>query len=311
MVGHIGKKYFLLTGGLLIALAGLSGCGFKQNPDDTAGGKMSGDSGNHAPKVIRSGQLISFSAKFFLYGENGSEGEAYRFDVRSDDSGQLILSDLLDPDIRCETSEEILTELQNIIVKYELVKLNGTEKHPNGLPAEFQSSVLSAEYESGEQLYFCMDNDPEAAWAKEVLNLLETELAAHGKSRFLSIKGMEGVILKKEPEENDLIKGETFYAQLPKSRYGGNYETGDYAEGEFIIWVNRIELSETGEITARDGIAVPYIVGGDGNEGNEENLSMLSGGWDGDYPYDDEIWKITTNEDGRIVDAVFYQSGQK
>ncbi len=110
-------------------------------------------------------------------------------------------------------------------------------------------------------------------------------------------------IIKERPDEGDLIKSETFYAQLPKNRYGGHSEEGDYAEGKFIIWVNRVKLSESGDIIGRDNIVVPYIVG----EGNDENLSMLSGGNDGDKPYGDDIWVITTNEKGEIVDAVFYK----
>ncbi len=57
----------------------------------------------------------------------------------------------------------------------------------------------------------------------------------------------------------------------------------------------------SGEIIERDNIAVPYIVS---DYGNEVNLSMLSGGWDGYDPYGDSIWEITTDENGEIIDAV-------
>lgn len=111
------------------------------------------------------------------------------------------------------------------------------------------------------------------------------------------------VLLKDSPEEGDLIRGGTFYAWVPRNRYGASAEEGDYARGQFLLWLNQVELSESGELAARSSIAVPYIVSEDGNA---ENLSMLSGGRDGDRPYDDEIWEITTDENGEIIDAVSY-----
>ena len=111
------------------------------------------------------------------------------------------------------------------------------------------------------------------------------------------------VLLKDEPEEGDLIRNETFYAWVPKNRYGGSCKEGDYASGQFLLWLNRVELSESGELAARSSIAVPYIISKDGNA---ENLSMLSGGCDGNSPYDDEIWEITTDKNGEIIDAIPY-----
>ena len=117
------------------------------------------------------------------------------------------------------------------------------------------------------------------------------------------ISAAEAPVLKDRPEEGDLIKGKTFFAQVPKNRYGGLCEEGDYAIGEFILWLNEVVLSDSGEILQRGKYAVPYIVS-DG--GNQENICLLSGGNDGEKPYGDDIWEFTTDENGSIVDAVLH-----
>lgn len=110
------------------------------------------------------------------------------------------------------------------------------------------------------------------------------------------------LIFKDCADWEDLIKDDTFYACVPKNRYGGSSGEGDYAEGKFLLWLNRLTLSDSGEIIGRDSLIVPYIVS-DG--GNRENLSMLSGGRDGEAPYGDSILEITTDINGEITDAVF------
>lgn len=318
---------------MFMGILSLSGCvktaepapadiGHSLNTEYICGGTTQNTDYN-APKKIESDKLRSFSAKFFLYDESGSEGD-YWFEVKPNEEGKLILSEQCAYHVSCETNAALLSALQKIIVKYELVKMNGTDKYTNGLPPAYQPSFLSAAYESGERLCFCTNNDPDAAWTREVLQLLGDEFASHGENRFTDKNPhseedavfpdeeassaepgeTEAFLLKDRPEEGDLIRGQRFYAQLPKNRYGGNCEEGDYAEGRFIIWVNRVTLSESGEIIRRDRLAVPYIIG---DHGNAENLSMLSGGPDGDHPYGDEIWEITTNENGEIIDAVFYK----
>lgn len=100
------------------------------------------------------------------------------------------------------------------------------------------------------------------------------------------------------------MKNQTFYAKLPRSRYGGYCEEGDYAIGRFLIWLLPVSLSESGECIPAGNVAVPYIVS---EAGNEENLCLLSGGNDGYYPYGDDIYEITTNVNGEIIDAVFLE----
>ncbi|MBQ4459529.1 MAG: hypothetical protein II911_03925, partial [Clostridia bacterium] len=106
---------------------------------------------------------------------------------------------------------------------------------------------------------------------------------------------------------DELKKEATFYARVPKNRYGGSCQEGDYAFGSFLLWLCEVELAEDGTVVKEAQIAVPYIVS---SGGNGENLSLLSGGPDGMDPYGDDVWKFTTDEKGEIVDAVFVGNGQ-
>ena len=114
-------------------------------------------------------------------------------------------------------------------------------------------------------------------------------------------------ILLDKATEGDLRKSDTFYARIPKNRYGGHCEEGDYAVGSFLLWLCPVELAEDGTILSEEPTAVPYIVS---SEGNRENLCLLSGGPDGNDPYGEDICRITTDEKGEIIDAVFIEAGR-
>ena len=108
--------------------------------------------------------------------------------------------------------------------------------------------------------------------------------------------------LKEAPAEGDLITNETFYAKVLKNRYGGYAEEDAYAPDRFLLWVMPMEMSASGDFEEACSFAVPYIVS---DEGNDENLSLLSGGVDGMDPYGEAILRLTTDKNGEIVDAVF------
>ena len=97
--------------------------------------------------------------------------------------------------------------------------------------------------------------------------------------------------------------GESFYAQLWKSRYGCSGEEGDFGFGEFVIYADDVELGEDYGITNEVRECVPYIV--NDIEGNDENLCMLSGGPDGFFVYGDGVYRLETNSAGEIIDAVY------
>ena len=64
-----------------------------------------------------------------------------------------------------------LSEVHAVIMKHGLARLNGFDEVTSGLPYEYAPCSLSVDYASGERLYFHMDGDPEAAWARELRNL--------------------------------------------------------------------------------------------------------------------------------------------
>ena len=197
-----------------------------------------------APKVIESRELLFFSAKFYLFSEYDSRiGGSYWFEVKADESGKLLLTEKYSfRDLSCEVSAEIFEELQKIIEKYDLVKMNGIEEYTNGLVAEFQPSFLSADYVSGENLYFCTNNDPHAYWSRDVLNLFGKEFAKNGDRRFLP-----------PPETRELtrfnlefIDGDIHYSygEMSMMKEGVHYSLEELAEGrtkeeDFFTVINK------------------------------------------------------------------------
>ena len=109
------------------------------------------------------------------------------------------------------------------------------------------------------------------------------------------------IVCKSFPKEGDLIINSSFFATVPENRYGGNSSDFDYAPGEFLLWLSPMELTDDGYFIRKNSIAVPYIVSDDGNG---ENLSILSGGNDGLNPYGDSILYFTTDSAGEIIDVL-------
>ena len=121
-----------------------------------------------APKFIESKEICDFDATFCLYGE-WSEGNStcfYTFAIKPE-SGELTASEST-TGVSAKADDELLGALQQIIDEQELVKLNGTYEVTAGLPPEFWPCTLNVNYESGENLTFTYDNDPDAEWAKEM-----------------------------------------------------------------------------------------------------------------------------------------------
>lgn len=116
--------------------------------------------------------------------------------------------------------------------------------------------------------------------------------------------GYEYVLIRKDERETNPTQrcDAQFYAHFWKSRYGGSGDEGDYGYGSFVIFADDLELDGDGGENNAVRECVPYIV--DDGEGNEENLSLLSGGPDGLLPYGSDIYLVTTNSKGMIVDAI-------
>ena len=137
-------------------------------------------SNNNAPKTIKSETLLSFSTHFFLYGDFGREFDSfYAISVVKTDTGKMILSES-GHKITCETNTEYLNGIQALIKKHNLASINGMDKHTGGLPAEFQPCYFCAEYDSGEKLYFSIDNNPNSPWGSDILELTKEEFSRNG-----------------------------------------------------------------------------------------------------------------------------------
>lgn len=134
----------------------------------------------NASKDIESENLVSLSSSYFLYGECGREFDSvYGINVSKNNEGRFILEERKH-NISCEVDESYLKAVQEIIKNNNLIAKNGTDKYTSGLPEEYQPSYFSAEYESGEKLYFRTNNDPRSSWGEELLEITREEFNKHG-----------------------------------------------------------------------------------------------------------------------------------
>ena len=77
-------------------------------------------------------------------------------------------------------SKAFLKEVHAVILKHDLPRRNGFDVVTSGLPVQYSSCSLSVDYASGERLYFHMDGDPEAEWARQLKTLFLREISANG-----------------------------------------------------------------------------------------------------------------------------------
>lgn len=179
---------------LLAALA-LCGCGRAGKPasepipepeSEPIDGGVTNKTDRNAPKTIESKDISDFYATFCLYGEwsKGNKTCFYTFEVKPDESGVLTASEST-VGISAPADDELLQNLQQIIDEQELVKENGTYEVTAGLPPEFWPCTLTVNYKSGENLTFTYDNDPEAAWAREMYLAFANWFAKQGMNDLL------------------------------------------------------------------------------------------------------------------------------
>ena len=144
------------------------------------------DHSYQAPKNIQSSTITEFSTHFFVYDtEDDSLSGNYYFILKSN-NGKLTLKEDSKYGIEEEITPDVFDKIQRIIERNNLVKLNGTDKITHGLPVEYQPCYLNAVYDSGEKLYFSMNNDPLAPWARELEFTLREELAKRGHKECLA-----------------------------------------------------------------------------------------------------------------------------
>ena len=163
---------FLLAG-LLCFLTGCGGLFPKGGTVD--------HSDPNAPKEILSDDLVYFEVSFYRYEEVETErdGAEYHFELKQED-GKCILSEDECYKISCEVDEKVFAETQKIIREYDLIAYNGTDRYTRGIVAEYGPFSLSAEYASGESLYFHMNIDPNEDWTWAFLKYFRRVFAEHG-----------------------------------------------------------------------------------------------------------------------------------
>ena len=182
------KIIILLCTALMMCF--MSGCNLSEEDltemlgkEQICGGVVDNSNAN-ASKDIKSDKLVSFSAKFYLYGTiTGGKDSGYEISVNKDNEGKYILK-VSGNNAVCETDEAFLREVQSIIVENNLISINGMNKHTSGLPVMFQPCYFDAVYASGEELHFSIDNNPESDWGRDLYKLTRKEFEKHGLTAF-------------------------------------------------------------------------------------------------------------------------------
>ena len=173
----------LLAAAALGTFLALGGCGGISRPasgdimDDCVDGGVTRNHSYDAPKVILSKEIAALDANFFLYDEDGG-GKSWSFAVRREGEVVLLSEKRRGRDVvEKPVDSAFLSEVNSVIMKHDLARMNGFDEVTSGLPYEYAPCSLSVDYASGERLYFHKDGDPESAWARELRNLFLEALA--------------------------------------------------------------------------------------------------------------------------------------
>lgn len=224
------RKELVLLSALLCALTlfGLGGCRTEPEPDDVTSGGTTNRTDYDAPKEIEAKDITQFYATFFLVGEwrPGFQGGQLTFEIKEDDTGRLRATLSSEWDTSSAPADDaLLSAVQEIIDEYELVQQNGIYRVTAGLAPEFQHCSMTVEYDSGEQLTFTTNNNPDALWAKNLYLTFAAWLADRGDDSWIPPKRTENVVKLRyhfkdngilteysgvNVQEEDAIAGETF-----------------------------------------------------------------------------------------------------
>ncbi len=216
---------------LMLALSSLFGCGNDNIDKPSRPGKnkdvsidqiISGEpveggtvinNDKNAPKEIKSKEITGYYFNFGLSGEwsEGRENAFYTFEIKENGSGVLTVYEQT-TGISAPADEEILKSLQDIIDKYELVKMNGRYHLTAGLPPEFAASNLNVDYASGENLSITDNNNPNGEAEQETYLAFSKWFSKNGINDLL-IPGPEGEVTYINLELYDREKDEVrFYS---------------------------------------------------------------------------------------------------
>lgn len=141
------------------------------------GGSVNNSDPN-APKHIDSKDIVKLDVSFYAYvNDEGSSLHSGIYHFVIEDG---MLSENFSLECSSSIDSSLLKDVQAIIEKYDLVTRNGFDKHSIGVPVEYEPCFFTAEYESGEKLYFSETNDPCAEWARALLDLFAGILSCNG-----------------------------------------------------------------------------------------------------------------------------------
>ena len=142
---------------------GLSGYGLSdRKTDDIDGGVKTYNSGEASPKVIESTEIVSFECEFSLFAavleeESELDGRNYKLSAVLEDGA--VKSKIKWRD-RAGAGEEhdftadasFMTNLQEIVSKYNFAQYNGYISKVSGLP-DMYGAKIDIKYASGESIY--------------------------------------------------------------------------------------------------------------------------------------------------------------
>lgn len=164
---------------IVTVLTGVFLAGYDASAETPLCGGVTDRTDHAAPKVIQSKEITALSTSFLLMDEASPRGEVrhWSFVVEKDDSGSIMVKAGDGAEVKAGAA--LLSELQQVIDRFDLAALNGTDRVVAGLPPMFGPCRLNVVYASGERLYFRRNSRPQEGWPKAMLDVF---LKASGKT---------------------------------------------------------------------------------------------------------------------------------
>lgn len=137
----------------------------KEDPKMAISGGVIDRTDQNAKKQIESKNISEFFSKFYIYDkyEAGNDGEFW-ISIKDNDKGEHVLKVEGVYNHELVVGDEVLAGVQDIIDRYELVKKNGKYRVVAGLAPEYGPWEIRVLYDSGEQLKFYENGDPNGDW---------------------------------------------------------------------------------------------------------------------------------------------------
>ena len=162
-------KKFLTA--IFAVLTGVFLAGYDASAEAPLCGGVTDRTDRTAPKVIKSKEITAFSTSFLLRDETSPHEaiEHWSFTVKKEASGRIAIE--AGNGTTVQADDALLAELQQVIDRFDLAALNGTDRLIAGLPPVFGPCRMSVDYASGERLYFQRNSRPEEGWPRAILEI--------------------------------------------------------------------------------------------------------------------------------------------